>query len=652
MSEFTKALIFPFFFLLIGFAIAERRQQKALGWIEAWIAITGLGALFRFWMGFFPNVSDQLARGILVLLGIAAAAFIWRMRARIWARQNRYAIPVWLLGVFVLVRNLFPQVDVDSIAYHHNAILWFRYRELLPSVLQDPALTDLRFRMIGIEEFLMLPGVGKELMLYGGVLGGVLKWMTCLSVLAVFPIQWAIPRALSLFFILIDDHFFFSGTTTFVYVNPAFIGIVALGVWATWRAILGRTQLAPMAIAMGFCAAANKMFGVYFMLLFLIPSGIVLALRWKNFKARGNWKHSLVGVGISAVGVWSLYGSNLVATGTPFYPFPFGPFKTHYKYDFHFENFVNEKPFLTYLKEDRYKLVTYPGILAMKLVVVTLVPSILARLFLGWIQKVSRARIHQGFLNLSITVQVLAVLYSLLMVVMYYAEQRYHGRYARQFLGILSIGFGFGLMAFRRFVPRAWSRLTSAGAAVFGIGVAVYLIATIDTRYYNVVGSQRPMWSDIIQFLTKDQASRAIAYPPYNRLLEPLARGNLPMLEECFKKLSAGRFELTQSEPNPEIGAAFYAIPKSWSAAFFMPLAPRLDPILSVATPVPTQGIQTWIKEANLRYVITRISDTDPLSNRVPGWDLREALLGQVKDRTPICKGDGLAVFKLVVEPE
>lgn len=523
--------------------IAGAHRYRIAGWARAWLYLAATTVAFRLFLWVFPAESPLLSR-LLIFAGLGALSWFYLGRRN---PPGRHLRPTWtqlpfvLIAVFVMARNAFPNYDVDSLSYHLAATRWLTVKHLLPDLQREAHGVYLAYRFIGLEEFLGIPANDGNFPLWAGLIGGWTKVLALFTVLSLVPARLPFLSYLAAFLVLVDDHFFFSGQNRFVYLHPALLGMVVPAFWFLWRGIRGQRSLLPTSFGLLLCLGYDKYHGLFFG---VVAAG-VLALsilhphyrRWLSVRTLKECAVSpFVWVGLA--GCFAFFGLNWLETGTPVYPYlvngiggpPAGAQQildsTYFK-----EGWA---ALLRHFAEDKYKVFTYPGNMALKLLVVFFFPALV-------MLAVRPKRWNLRHLEFAAFGLLISVGWVLMCNIINYETSRYHGRYPRfvYLLTICAISYlgasaGSWLPAFRS-KP---ARLAQHGAGAF---LLLWIVFSVDTRYFNVTRSQRPGWPDIAAYW-RDPAPFAPSVVPevMKPLLEDWVGRDLPLLRECFVMAEPG----------------------------------------------------------------------------------------------------------------
>jgi hypothetical protein len=529
-------------FFFACYAGARGGPERRLAF--AWLALFALAGIFRVALEIAPGPAPALCGGLLFL---ALGWVGWGLpRARVSLRRGD---AYWIaLLVFLGARSFFPQFDVDSLLYHLAGVKYLAVRGSLPAYQQHSEVASLWYDWLGPEESLLAPVARLDLGIAGGLLGGVFKAVSVFTVVALVPRRAFLLRAVAAFLLLVDDHFFFSGQCRFVYLNPTLVGLLALGCWCTWRAWRCPRVFALPAILVLVMATAVKLHGIFFLAGALAILTIALVRRRANPLLKAN----VPMLGCAAVGVAGFFLLKWITLGSPLAPFDFLFWRADHAWrGTEYLLGAQAKKSAAAVLHAPWRALIFPGNLAMKAVVVLLVPAALLAAF--------RSRRNRWFLD-ALALFAATAAWALLS---HYLNPE-ESRYPRYVFGAAVLGlahFGLGL----RHV---------AGARYFAVpvshAIALFLVArlvlTVDTRYFNVPTGERPHWENIAGFARS--LGRFPSVSPRNSYLKGLLVDfqytDVAVLEPCWESLP---------EPLRSGGAGLVAFPfdSPWPALLIAP---------------------------------------------------------------------------------
>ena len=436
----------------------------------------------------FPRTTPYI--GLLVIAG----AFVWNVVGR---RDAKWAKFGWVNYAFIAVlvlRSLMPIFDVDSLSYHLPFLDWLYQRSVLPFEQQGFLTTDPRRFFSGAEDFINIPGVIGNLPLYAGVMSGVLKCLTFGTIVSVIPrsVFFGIFAGVLMIF---DDHFLFSGQSCSIYLNPAFIGVAALATYFTLRTVLGHSRSLWTASALLLQLTAIKYHGLYL----LIPAGVVLFFSARmHFRPPSRRQWFMIFSGILAC--FSVFGLNLLHTGSPLYPFSLGPFHAWRETPPQIMGMYAVSHFWADLLQRNYRILTYPGNIALKMVAAVFIPAGLVWLFgksgslPKWINRRSLFKALMFFL--------VCTAWAILMTKLAPDEAQFAGRYPRYIFGVAIMGLCQVIFSAKKLFP---TMLQGKSLRVFTAALApvtfLFTAALIDQHSANIPLEFRPTWKDIAIYL-------------------------------------------------------------------------------------------------------------------------------------------------------
>ena len=450
-----------------------------------------------------------------------------------------FDVKIAIIAIFIL-RGLLPQFDLDSLNYHLPALEWLYQRPLLPLAQRTFVGQDFERFWIGTEDFSSIPGLLGNLPLYAGIMGSVFKCLTFATLVSLVPRSVFIV-ALTGLLLIFDDHFLFSGQNSTVFLNPAFIGVAALAVHFSLRAVRGHSSSAWTAVALSLQVCAIKFHGLYFFIWIGVPILLLLGVRLTGgtmkWPKRRDWALLFSG----SLAVFSFYGLNLLNTGTPFYPFSFGPFKTAASSMADKIVDLNESGILRILSERSFHIMTYPGNLALKAVAVLFLPALI---LIFWKRpfgfRLKRRNLTTGFIYFLICTG-----WVVLMTRLDSREARYDGRYPRLIFGIAVLGLAHVTMSLRALWCSLWNfpRLTRALRLGSPVLVFLFCATLIDHHATNVPLESRPSWKDIAGYLAGPKVSPEDLFgsslAPH---LSPYVLAGWAFLRHCDKYMDDPKF--------------------------------------------------------------------------------------------------------------
>ncbi len=480
-------LIYALALLSIPLLIAARFQWRDRGWAMGWCVLFALAGGFRLLMEVLPRYAPE-ASWIFTLV---CAGYLLREKLPSFQKnQILRALPWVACAALLLVRSYFPQFDIDSMDYHISAIQWLKDRTTLPELYQHAEVIKSWYWVVGFEEWLSIPGLAGDLGLTAGLVGGVLKTLGLCTLISLLPATWPLLRYLAAFLLLIDDHFFFSGQSRYVYLNPSLIPLTALMLHLTWRGIRGSSQRLWMGVALAGGMASVKYLGLYFL---PIPVLALFITRPKHLPD----KTSRWALAAALLLGGSVFGLHFLSTGNPVVPVPnrFFELKAFHRGTEVFLHYFMQESFWQACAQPLRRLV-YPGNLAMKMVAVCIIPTFALSLLLlyprfkyrFWILK---RRLFFALLCFGV-VQGWAI-------IAHYIASIEKSRYPRYVMGIAILGLLSLLIAMRKkILPQGHWKW---GEPILGWGLLIFLVVTLDTRFYNIAPPQRPSWSHIGAFI-------------------------------------------------------------------------------------------------------------------------------------------------------
>ncbi len=486
--------------LFVSLSFAWRKDWKDLGWVDAWAFLFILAAFFRLIVGAFPLHAGLIARSTILFSGIVMLFFPPKGR-KFSIQKALRNFPIILLVLFVWLRSCFPQFDVDSLLYHLAGIEWLSLRHSLPPLQQVAGASSLWYHWLAFEEFLSISGLGLNLPFMAGLMGGVLKILGMLTLWSFIGRRWPLLGTITIFLVVIDDHFLFSGQSRWVYLNPSLIALSTLGIWCAWRSFRGSPTHFWAAIAVGLAISSIKYHGLYFVIGIcgILGAGIIRKPRI-ICSSRAQFGKMFPVIFASACLFVSVYGVHTWESGTPLAPFSVGPL--HYLNEFRGSEFllaaISHGSWITALRHP-LQLMIFPGNLAMKAASVLVIPTILLWLFRKKLGLKSR------WLGLAILCLVATLLWAIFCDHLRTNESRYP-RYVffTTILGLTSLAAALRrplLRACKRWVGNQTISFLKNSEFAVSLGLCLWIFTTVDSRYFNVTTNIRPSWGDIYHFL-------------------------------------------------------------------------------------------------------------------------------------------------------
>ena len=515
--------VIPYLILACALIFTARRGFSPEAWSQVWASVLGSGALMRIVVEFAPLSAPYLG------LGLLAVSVVSVLRSPGKLQWGKFEVVGFSVFAIFLLRGLLPQFDLDSLNYHLPALKWLYERPELPLAQRTFVGQDFERFWIGTEDFSSIPGLLGNLSLYAGVMGSVFKCLTFGTLVSLVP-RSAFFVFLAGVFLIFDDHFLFSGQNATVFLNPSFIGIAGLAVYFSLRAFRGHSRSGWLAVALLLQVSAIKFHGLYLFAWIALPLLLILGKK-KKWPSR----REAVPLVSGAVAVASLFGLNLINTGTPFYPFNFGPFKTTAGDLTAKLTDLNQAGTLQTLLERNYHIMTYPGNLALKVVVVLLIPALI---FFCWRRPfgfhVKRSNLITGLIYFGV-----CIAWEILMTRLDSREARYDGRYARLIFGVAIMGIAqviFSMRILTHFFTKktvAFNRPLQFASALIAF---LFFAVTIDHHAGNIPLEVRPKWKDIAVYLqgpkvSPDDLFQSSLLP----LLSPYVLGGRAFLQHCDK---------------------------------------------------------------------------------------------------------------------
>lgn len=583
-------LVLSIFLYLTIFLLASFKRFRPEGWALAWGFLFFLSGIGRLWVFFDPTHASIFLQGILlfsplILLGIKSI--------RLSLKQSLSKVS-WLpvvLGIFLFYRNFFPQFDVDSLNYHLTGLLWrIRHGELM-EFQQHSQVYSLWIHWLGFEEFLLIPGatLGAQLAVWGGIIGGVFKFLTVMSVLSCIPRNAIFLRTLAAVALMIDDHFFFSGINRFVYISPALIGLSGLAFWFVWRTIRGHLPSFWISIALGLGAASVKYHGIYFFIAIVALSGLGAA--WHIVRARDLKRllhiqlsqASLFFLGVFQCGVIHLM--RIVETGSPTPPYALGPFRSFIPYRGleRIEDMLFKSTIWDTISSPKEAMM-FPAIYINKAVMWMFLPALVILVLSFLFRRISRQLgIQQRELIFATFGFGLTVIWALLAIYIRNDETRY----PRYVVAVGAIALAYWIFTFRKVpivilkrfpdfigIPTIKLWRSKVLGTLCSIALLAFFFVKIDTRANNVTISERAGYNHINKFIGS-YFSENLQHPdpsaPYMEgLLIPINHRSIPKIAQCLKNLAS-----KEGDPSLALGNRIFTFgPNSvWSSYLVAPLS-------------------------------------------------------------------------------
>ena len=635
-------------YILTTLLLAGRKRWRTEGWVHAWLYLLGTAAAFRYLIWMFPPASPALSR-ILIFAGFGLALSLSGCGLRKFRLRLR-DLPFALIGLLVLARCAFPQYDVDSLSYHLGYIKWLLAKHELPDLQGQAEGVFHAFRVSGFEDFLGIPAADGDLALWGGLLSGWVKVLGFFTLLSVMPRRFAILGYLAAFLTFIDDHFLFSGQNKFVYLNPAIFGLGLLAYWYLWRGIRGKKGALALSMAFFLGLTFDKYHGPFFGALGVAALAGSLALprarRWFTVREIVSWvKSPAVWIGI--FGCLSLYGLNWVETGTPVYPWlanglggePGGAAKQ-------MESSYFAGTIWQLLAAHHYKLVTYAGNLALKLLVVLFFPAVflLVASYSGIDGRLLGKRLDRRHLELAVFGFLISLGWILMCNLINHEHSRFHGRYPRFIYGVTILS----IMALAASAAPLWRifRFPMAKVAqhLAGLALLAYLVATLDTRYFNITRSERIGWADIKAYwATPGPVEPHKPHPALERVMFPFITTDAIPIADCLLSRELGVADHSSEEyvraRDALLGGKGLIVmdPRmDWPNYFFAGNALR---------PANNMGINPDLK--HYRYLIAPKRFFSELPERVKDDSFTLKLKSLLAHAKPVCESASLEAFRV-----
>lgn len=351
---------------------------------------------------------------ILSLMGLYQAGYLWSVtllnslflvnrtvRYNIFnclISRNKIGLPhiifYFILGIFIF-RNCYFLVDVDShTSYLFTQRLWLTFGTSLYGSISDN-------NMIFFPQFDAVPyslglSIFPQETLYPQLINLFWRLIVLLLVFGYTSHRFNTFYGLSaVLFVVLNDHFFFSGVNRPVLLNGAVIAFLFAGVYNFWESSIKNDTLRfSIGFIFIFHLLSNKyqMAYVWLFLLFLAIftqahpieriKGIMKDIRYRYF----------IIIASMFVALW--YFKNMLVTGDPFFPMfagRLGIFNWVPEQDIAFIRFFGGIPLLKFIKYMNY-LFIWPGINPAKIVIVavSLLPLIIWLSFVRGNFKINR----------------------------------------------------------------------------------------------------------------------------------------------------------------------------------------------------------------------------------------------------------------------
>lgn len=528
-------ILYTFSLLIIALSAMSRPANIDRGLAFAWGALFALAAFFRLLIECWPAHGPSIGLYATVILAAGCLSFLGP-RLRFHRHGWFMAIP-WMLAIVLLwVRSYFPQCDVDSLEYHLVFVRWLQDRAHLSEIQRHAEMITNWLYGTGFEEFLSIPGLAGDLPLCGGLVAGVLKILTLLTIVLLLPARATFWRYVASFLLLIDDHFFFSAQSRYVYLNLSMIPLIPLTLWLAWRGWRGNSDRSWLALAMALGLFSAKYYGV-----FLLPvAGGAFLYRLSQGLNRPR-KETLFILLASIALAATVFGFHYASTGVWMPPRGLAENPAFFRGTEGVDRYILSGGFLAAFAHPVRRLV-FSGNIALKMTAVLIGPTLMLWF---WVRRLNgNKRIFSlRWLEWSALCFIGAQLWAFIAYSLYPIESRYP-RYA---MGLAILGVASLVLSSRRClmrmagtwqgIIRRWSGLTEWGV---GCILFAFIVLTLDTRYYNVGPSYRPHWRSIVQCAEwKWQGHRSLdANAPYLRpILHDYAADNVPALEQCLQQI-------------------------------------------------------------------------------------------------------------------
>jgi hypothetical protein len=648
--EIFLAILFLLTFL--GWLGSSYDNIKSLTY--AWSTIYLFGGLSRLGLELSPVYAASFSTFLLFLgAGVGGLRLIRTIQSKTRLCSWDH-LPLYLVGFFLLARSYFPQFDTDSLLYHLFTLEWLAFRDQFPPIHQitENFLPNVRF--IGLEEYCAIPGLNLDLALYAGLLQGCFKIFSTLTFVLLLPRVWPFLRYVAIFLVLIDDHFFFSGHSSTVYLTPSILGQLTLTFFIAWKFAKGKQSYFFPLCVLTIGMMGTKYQGLIFSvgLLPLIAYGLFrYGCPTKNVSA---WAMPIFS---SVILVFSFYGLNWIETGTPLYPFTIGPLTPHYL-DY-YEVLTGRGSFWGALANP-FQLLIVPGNLVLKATAVLFLPVILLYFASSSKSLPVRAGVirfsHWRYFGFCSYVLFITIIFAAIFEFVHQGGSRWP-RFPYLLAGLALCLLAIDLRRSIRFIPQSLKQARSKQTlqVLGGLVIFAYLVFTVDTRYFNVPQSQRPTWRDIYSFavyfqsMDHSQVGLDPSYPPSLRapMVWPLL---LPSITDVYATQPADCFEhLSHIDANEETllgkGVLVFSPGFLWPSLITFPFAVRGDPHAAYLR-LP-EGHSSLV-DAGIRWVIyPRSWRTNGIREAELRNPLAAVVLKKIVPLEPDCLTERLAIVQI-----
>lgn len=545
---------------LYGFVFAQAAQFNfsPLGWLRSWAALAAFSSTNLILAQVFGVNSGWISRGLLFLC-LGVSFFQLKSKVGELIKFSSSNLALLLLSLFVLsflfFRNFFPQFDVDSLNYHLPGVLWHIERLGLQSWQQQIEVISLWHLLIGMEEFLLVPGYGPNLdiSLWGGVVGGLLKAMTVFSLFSLLPQKAIFAKSIAATLLLLDEHFLFSGLSRYVYITPSVIGLVLLLSWQSWRVLCSHYSAIWSCLSLGLLLSTVKYHGNIFLLgvFVLIPlNSILRRIQRKSFLPPLPNMSILTTFALSGYAWFVLHFWRWWETGSPIPPYKmiFFSLDNFWRGAERLENITFQGTILGSLNPNF--VLRYPGIYSSQLTLLFLIP-VAALVFIYF--RVPKSR---GVFTKSLVTSLFLFLFTYAWSVVAIIIRADESRYPRYVLGTGTLAVCLFLLSLRKtgrlssFSEKIYNYTSNVWVqSVFALATLGLLFSGVDKRYRNVSFDHRPNQKQIIDFLGYYFSHS----PPYldsgrsfmSTLMMPLNEDSVPAMKECIQKLSIARNDVS-----------------------------------------------------------------------------------------------------------
>lgn len=580
MEIFFGACYYALVFLLASFGDFRPR-----GWALAWAGFLGFAGFNLLLVKIFGGSGATFSRVFLVALVIALLALIWKRGSFKRFRPKSYASAALTFAViaFVAIRNFFPQYDVDSLNYHIPGVLWHILKEQLTPFQQHIEAVSLWFVLIGTEEFLLVPGFSSkiDLALFGGVVGGLFKNLCLLTVISMLPARAFLARTIVFVLMLIDEHFFFSGISRYVYISPAMIGLSALLAWFLWRGVRFHFSSLWLALSMALLLTSVKYHGQFFFVGTVLAIGGIFVWRvWNRRSIAFALPSGIEAITflLSAFSTGAIHLQRLLATGSPIPPYSVGPFRADalLRGSERLQDITFEGSLLSVLQQPVYAM-KFHGMYASIFVLLLILPTFGARILIPYLPFLKR--IFSRSLGFALFGFLFTAVWNITAVYIRPDESRYP-RYA---LAVASISLAFWALSFhhririwlKRFLPISLPLYDSKALPLaLSIAILTFIAVKTDSRYRNVGIDERPNFTQIVEFISyyvKNPAPFLQPKAAYMRqVMLPLNHISVPQMQECVLSLAREK-----SDPSLLLGnkMAVYGPNAVWPSYLVAPMA-------------------------------------------------------------------------------